>query len=73
MMKRLSGEHAALGHSRTVGRTAALLALILALASTGCDTGGDSNVATGLVEQVGTGVANALSSLIEAGLLTAVL
>ena len=73
MMKKLSGEYAALGHSRTVGRAATLFVLILALASTGCDTGGDSNVGSGLVGQVGAGVANALSNVTEAGLLTAVL
>jgi hypothetical protein len=46
---------------------------ILMLALAGCDANGDPNALSGLTGQLGAGVVNALSKLLEAGLLTALL
>jgi hypothetical protein len=54
-------------------RLMATAALIWLLALAGCDTGANPVILPGLAGQIGAGVANALSNLIEAGILTAVL
>ena len=54
-------------------RLAATSASVFILALAGCDTNGNPNALSGLAEQIGAGVVGALSHLIEAGLLTALL
>ena len=56
-----------------VHRLMATTALIFMLVLAGCDTEANPVILPGLGEQIGAGVVNVLSNLIEAGLLTAVL